>query len=311
MDEVVGGRYRLREEIGSGGMGVVWRATDELLAREVALKRVRLDLLDHDAAETMRQRTLREARIAAALHHPHVVSIFDVLIVDGDPWLVLEYLPSESLAAAVAARGPLAPADAAALGALVADALAAAHAAGITHRDVKPANVLLGRGGTVKLTDFGISHATGDVTLTRADHVSGTPAYLAPEVARGTQGDAAADVYSLGATLYTAVEGHPPFGHSHGDALRMLQVVATTPPPAPQRAGALTGVLSRLMSLDPARRPGAAEAAGMLREVAARRGADPRAAPFAGPPPTASPLAASPLAAPPPTGPPPGAPPWS
>lgn len=265
-DELVAGRYRLHEKIGSGGMGVVWRATDELLGRQVALKRIRLDPRTDEATELSRRRTLREARLAAQLNHPHVVSIFDVLSVDGDPWLVLEHVPSESLSAAIRAHGAPGPRTAAGIGIAVADALAAAHGAGIVHRDVKPANVLLGRDGTVKLTDFGIAHAVGDMSLTGTGIVTGTPAYLAPEVARGAESGPASDVYSLGATLYATVEGVPPY-RGEDNVFRLLQLVAAGQVPPPQRAGPLEPVLRRLMCPDPAGRPDAVEARDMLRHV--------------------------------------------
>ncbi|MGQ0572886.1 MAG: serine/threonine-protein kinase [Pseudonocardia sp.] len=265
-DDLVSGRYRLHEKLGSGGMGVVWRATDELLNRQVAIKRIRLDLRTDETAELSRRRTLREARIAAQLHHPNVVSIFDVLTVDGDPWLVLEHLPCDTLSSAIKTHGPPGARTAAGIGIAVADALAAAHDVGIVHRDVKPANVLLGRDGTVKLSDFGIAHAVGDINLTGTGLITGTPAYLAPEVARGGPSGAPSDVYSLGATLYAAVEGVPPF-QSDDNVFRMLQLVAAGEVPPPRNAGELEPVLRRLMSIDPQARPGAAQAREMLRGV--------------------------------------------
>jgi len=265
-DDLVSGRYRLHERLGSGGMGVVWRATDELLDRQVAIKRIRLDLRTNETVELSRQRTLREARIAAQLHHPHIVTIFDVLTVDGDPWLVLEHLLSETLSKAIRTHGPPGPRVAAGIGVAVADGLAAAHRAGIVHRDVKPANVLLGRDGMVKLTDFGISHSTGDLTLTAAGLITGTPAYLAPETAEGRESTSASDIYSLGATLYAAVEGVPPI-QTDGNVFRLLQRVAAGDVPPPQHAGALEPVLRRMMSRDPQQRPDAVEARELLRGV--------------------------------------------
>ena len=187
---VVAGRYRLLERIGGGGMGAVWLASDELLGRRVAVKQV-LPPPGADATVTdqQRQRALREGRIAARLSHPHAISVYDVAVEDGAPWLVMEYLPSRSLAEVLTEDGTLGVDQVAQIGAQVADALAATHAAGIVHRDVKPANVLIGRGprvdGLVKITDFGISHARDDVTLTQTGQITGTPAFLAPEVARG------------------------------------------------------------------------------------------------------------------------------
>jgi eukaryotic-like serine/threonine-protein kinase len=180
---VVAGRYRLHELVGEGGMGSVWRATDELLRREVAIKQVRLDLRPDGETGMSRERTMREARIAAALHHPNVVTIFDVVTDGGEPWLVLEYLPSRSLGSVLAEHRALHPAHVAQIGAQIAGALAAAHAAGIVHRDVKPDNILIARGpsgdagpgSTAKLTDFGISHAAATPALTSTGVLTGTP----------------------------------------------------------------------------------------------------------------------------------------
>jgi tRNA A-37 threonylcarbamoyl transferase component Bud32 len=269
---VVAGRYRLRELVGTGGMGAVWRARDELLGREVALKQVRL--VNQPVAELAlaRERIMREARIAAALHHPHIVSIFDVVLEDGEPWLVLEFLPSRSLGSVLAERGALPPAEVAAIGADVADALAAAHAAGIVHRDVKPDNVLLSRpsaaGPVVKLTDFGIAHTAASPAITATHVLTGTPAYFAPETARGEGTDARSDVYSLGATLYAAVEGRPPFDTDAGDVLALLARIGRGGVPRPRRAGPLTDLLGRLTADDPDARPTAAGAHAALREIA-------------------------------------------
>jgi len=189
------------ESVGSGGMGVVWRAEDERLARTVAVKQ----LLTHpglsdEQAEEARRRAMREARTAARLQHRNAIAVFDVAEHDGNPWLVLEFLRSRSLSAVLAERGTLPSGEVARLGAQVASALAAAHEAGIVHRDVKPGNVLLDEDGLAKITDFGISRTMDDSTITQSGMVAGTPAYLAPEVARGAQPDRASDVFSLGAT---------------------------------------------------------------------------------------------------------------
>jgi tRNA A-37 threonylcarbamoyl transferase component Bud32 len=282
---VLAGRYRLIELIGTGGMGAVWRARDELLGRDVALKQVRLDPADVDP-ELARERTMREARIVAALHHPNIVSIFDVVVEQGVPWLVLEFLPSRSLGGVLAERGTLPPLEVAAIGADVAGALAAAHAAGIVHRDVKPDNVLLSRpsaaGPVVKLTDFGIAHTAAAPALTATHVVTGTPAYFAPETARGEGTDPRTDVYSLGATLYAAVEGRPPFGREPGNVLALLARIGRGGAPVPQRAGPLTELLSLLTADDPADRPTAAQAHTALRAIA--EGRPPAAPPLDGAP---------------------------
>ncbi|MEU0884565.1 serine/threonine-protein kinase [Lentzea sp. NPDC005914] len=255
MTTTIGGRYTLIERVGSGAMGVVWRARDEVLAREVAVKQ--LVTGDH-------QRAMREARNAARLHHPHAIAVFDVVGNDvEEPWIVMEYLPSHSLSALIAERGPMKPAQAASIGAKVASALAAAHAAGIVHRDIKPGNVLIGHDGTVKITDFGIAKSTGDGTLTDTGMIAGTPAYLAPEVARGEQPDAASDVFSLGATIYTAIEGESIFGPSD-NSFGLIYRAASGQLRDPKNAGELTPLLNRLLSVDPKDRPTAQEAADLL-----------------------------------------------
>ncbi|MEV6714257.1 serine/threonine-protein kinase [Lentzea sp. NPDC051208] len=251
----IGGRYTLLERIGSGAMGVVWRARDEVLAREVAVK----ELITGD-----HPRAMREARNAARLHHQHAIGVFDVVGSDDEePWIVMEYLPSHSLSALIAERGPLKPAQAASIGAKVASALAAAHTAGLVHRDVKPGNVLIGHDGTVKLTDFGISKAAGDGTMTDTGMISGTPAYLAPEVARGEQPDEASDVFSLGAMIYTAIEGESVFGPSD-NSFGLIYRAASGQLRDPENAGELTPLLMRLLSQDPKDRPTAQEAADLL-----------------------------------------------
>ena len=197
---------------------------------------------------------MREGRIGARLQHPHVISMFDVVVHEDRPWLVMEYLPSKSLAAMLNETGPMAPREAAEVGRQVADGLAAAHAAGVVHRDVKPGNVLIADDGRVKLTDFGVSRAVDDVQLTRTGLIAGTPAFLSPEVARGQVPTAASDIFALGATLYAAVEGHPPFGLDD-NAYALLHKVATGSPEPPQQAGALTALIMRLLADDPEQRP--------------------------------------------------------
>jgi serine/threonine protein kinase len=254
-DALIAGRYRLVNRIASGGMGIVWQAWDELLQRPVALKQLRPQPGLSDAeTELISQRAMREARITARLHHQHAVPVYDVVEYDGQPCLIMQYLPSTSLQTIVNDRGPLPPSEAARIGGQIAAALAAAHAAGIVHRDVKPGNVLITEDGTAKITDFGISHALGDTTLTSTGMVTGTPAYLAPEVARGDESDFSSDVFSLGATLYAATEGAPPFGNDQ-NPMAVLHKVASGQVNPPHRSGALTPLLQRMLAADPGARP--------------------------------------------------------
>ena len=275
---LVAGRYRLTSQIGGGGMGTVWLARDELLGREVAIKQVLSPPGVAPAeADQQRQRALREGRIAARLSHPHAISVYDVALESDQPWLVMEYLPSRSLSTVLTEDGVLRVDQVAQIGAQVADALAATHAAGIVHRDVKPANILIGQGGRieglVKITDFGISHASGDVTLTQTGQITGTPAFLAPEVAQGREMTEASDVFSLGATLYTCIEGQPPFG-MEDNALGMLHRVAGGQITPPRRAGSLTEPLLRMLAAEPADRPAMHEIRDELATLAAGRFGD-------------------------------------
>ena len=274
---LVAGRYRLQSQIGGGGMGAVWLARDERLGRQVAVKQVLVSETDEALADQQRQRALREGRIAARLSHPHAISVYDVAQEGETPWLVMEYLPSRSLSEVVTAEGVLRVDQVAQIGAQVADALTATHAAGIVHRDVKPANILIGQGpgleGLVKITDFGISHAHGDVTLTQTGQITGTPAFLAPEVAQGYEMGEASDVFSLGATLYTCLEGQPPFG-MEDNALAMLHKVAGGTIRPPVRAGSLSGPLTRMLAADPDERPTMAEVRDELARLAAGRSGD-------------------------------------
>ncbi|MDI2029260.1 serine/threonine-protein kinase [Saccharopolyspora sp. TS4A08] len=265
---LLAGRYRLERRLGSGGMGVVWLATDELLQRPVAVKQLSAaEGASPEVAEEARQRAMREGRLAARLHHPNAVAVHDVTEHDGFPVLIMEYLPSRSLSEVLAEKGRMTPGKVASMGAQAAAALEAAHAAGITHRDIKPGNVLLGDDGTAKITDFGISHAADDVSVTRTGVIAGTPAYLSPEVARGQSPTPASDVYSLGATLYAAVEGVPPFGEDATNSIALLHEVAAGRFRPPQLAGVLAPVLSRMLHVDPAQRPTPAQAAEALRAV--------------------------------------------
>ncbi|MCE7000484.1 protein kinase [Saccharothrix sp. S26] len=270
---LVAGRYRLGRRIGSGAMGIVWQAHDERLHRTVAVKQLLLQpgLAESDTDEAKR-RAMREGRIAARLQHPHAIAVYDVAEDDGQPWLVMEYLPSKSLSTALSERGTLPPRDVASIGSQVASALAAAHNAGIVHRDIKPGNILLGNDGTVKITDFGISRATGDVTVTATGMLAGTPAYLAPEVAKGYDPGPPSDVFSLGSTLYAAIEGAPPFGLNE-NTIALLHQVASGKVVPPKQAGPLTALLMRLLRAEPEDRPTMAEAREALAAVAAGRAA--------------------------------------
>jgi eukaryotic-like serine/threonine-protein kinase len=260
-------RYQLIEQIGVGAMGAVWLGVDQRLNRRVALKQVVLELgLDLRQASEARQRILREGRISARLQHPHAVAIYDVSMHDGEPWLVMEYLRARSLANVLTTDGLLSDQAAARIGIQLADALDAAHRAGIVHRDVKPGNVLICDNGTVKLSDFGIARAAGDITVTQTGVLTGTPDYFAPEVARGEPPTPEADMFSLGATLYISVEGEPPFGVEN-NALTKMHLVAAGKIRPPRRAGHLTSVLSRLLDADPVRRPSASEARSMLTDA--------------------------------------------
>ncbi|MFF0414669.1 serine/threonine-protein kinase [Kitasatospora sp. NPDC004745] len=264
---LLAGRYRLIEQLGRGGMGTVWRAHDELLDREVAVKEVSVSGPTAEEQEVLHARLRQEARAAARIRHPAVVTVFDVLQEDGRPWIVMELVDGRSLADVLAAEGALSPRDTARIGAVVVDALDQAHQLGILHRDVKPANVLLERGGRIVLTDFGIALLADSPGLTRTGDLVGSPDYLAPECAVGRRPGPPADLWSLGATLYTAVEGRSPFGRA--STLGTLQAVISDPLPEPRHAGSLAPVLEALLRKDPQERPTAAGARRMLDEVAA------------------------------------------
>ncbi|WP_066905378.1 serine/threonine-protein kinase [Millisia brevis] len=258
-DYLLAGRYRLDSKLGGGGMGSVWLANDTLLHRKVAVKQVTTTVnMDEAQAREIRRRATREGRMAARLDNPHAIAMHDVALDGGEPWLVMEYLPSRSLAKALGSVGRIPPSEVIQIGARVADALAEAHTAGIVHRDIKPGNILIAdRGaalGMVKISDFGISRATGEKDDDDSDVITGTPAYFAPEVARGADPDEASDVFSLGATLYTATEGQPPFGTA-ADTRELLHRVALGEIQPPRRSGAMTAILLRMLEPDPKRRP--------------------------------------------------------
>ncbi|UGT60075.1 serine/threonine-protein kinase [Nocardia asteroides] len=263
-DYLVAGRYRLQSKIGGGGMGAVWLALDRLLNRDVAIKQVLTTAgLDEATARAVREQIMHEGRVAAKLSHEHAIAVYDVVLEAGEPWLVMEHLPSRSLAKALSLVEALPPVEVAQIGAQVADALAAAHAAGIVHRDIKPGNILVAdRGpevGKAKLSDFGISSGAGDPADQQDGIITGTPSYLPPEVARGAVPTTASDVFSLGATLYTAIEGQPPFGFDDdSDAVVTRAAMAQIIPPT--RSGVLTTALLHMMEPAPQRRPSMAEA---------------------------------------------------
>jgi len=234
---MLAGRYRLGAVIGRGGMGAVWQARDELLSRDVAIKEIVWPVqLDPAERETARGRAVREAQLAARLSHPNVVGVYDILDEDGRPCIVMELVPFRSLRDAVAEDGPMSPAEAARVGLSVLAALRAVHGAGVVHRDVKPANILLGPGGRVVLADFGIAKAADSPALTASGVLLGSPSYLAPERARGGRAGAAADLWALGVSLYAAVEGRPPFERDSMIA-SLTAVVADEPEPAPHADG--------------------------------------------------------------------------
>ncbi|WP_069762576.1 serine/threonine-protein kinase [Streptomyces sp. LUP47B] len=275
---LLAGRYRVVAQLGRGGMGVVWRAVDEVLGREVAVKELRT-YTDADGPELadLRLRMQREARAAARVRHPGVVAVHDVAEVDGRPLIVMELVDGPSLDAVLRKSGPLDPREAAGIGAKVMDALAAAHEAGVLHRDVKPGNILLDRSGRVLLTDFGIATmddpGDGSATnLTRTGHLVGSLDYMAPERAQGADPGPASDVWGLGATLYAAVEGASPFRRT--STFSTLTAIVGEPLPESHRAGPLGPVLQRLLDKRPEARPGAGEARELLQAVADGAGPD-------------------------------------
>ncbi|MCT9084408.1 serine/threonine-protein kinase, partial [Streptomyces fulvoviolaceus] len=261
---VINGRYRLLRTLGAGGMGRVWLAYDEELACEVAMKEIALPDVPTDASEPAHRiaRARSEARHAARLRgHPHVATVHDVVVHEGLPWIVMEHVPDAvDLQAVVRSSGPLSPAQAARVGLAVLDALTAGHRIGILHRDVKPANILLAPDASgdpyarVLLTDYGIAlqPESREPRLTATAGILGTPGYLAPERARGEPPTPAADLFSLGATLYSAVEGRGPFDR-HGDYATLTALLGEDPTP-PVRAGELAPVLLGLLVKDPVRR---------------------------------------------------------
>jgi eukaryotic-like serine/threonine-protein kinase len=263
---VIGGRYTLRTAIGHGGMGTVWRASDTVLRRDVAVKEVLLPPgLAPSDRDAMYQRTLREARAAAALSHPAVVQVYAVVTDGGRPWIVMELLNSRSLAEMIVEDGPLAPRAVAKIGIALLGALEVAHAAGVLHRDVKPANVLISSDGRCVLTDFGVARMPTDAELTSPGMVLGSPHFISPERAVGAKFGPPSDLFSLGVTLYTAVEGRPPFDKP--DPFETMRAVVEEAPQPAMRAGALAGVLYGLLEKDPERRWDVDTARSVLRQL--------------------------------------------
>ncbi|MEU4893586.1 serine/threonine-protein kinase [Streptomyces sp. NPDC044780] len=261
---LIAGRYRLVEKIGRGGMGTVWRAEDELLGRQVAVKQLHVSPhLAEDELTTLHERTRREARSAARITHPNVVVVHDVVDHGGLPCIVMEYVPSTTLADLLKDGGSISPDEAARIGRGMIAALRAAHAAGVLHRDVKPGNVLLGPDGRVVLTDFGIAMATGTSTLTKTGEVVGSIDYIAPERVRGRKPGPASDLWALGATLYQAVEGRAPFRRA--TAIETGYAIAVDPLDPPKQAGPLAGLIERLLAKEPELRPSAEETERALR----------------------------------------------
>ncbi|MEU8277949.1 protein kinase [Microbispora bryophytorum] len=314
---LVGGRYQLVEPIGRGGMGVVWRAHDQLLDREVAVKEVRYDSAMGDELSDLNRRTMREARAAGRLTHPNVVVVHDVIEEDDRPWIIMQLVTSRSLGQVIREDGPLSAQRTVEIGLQILDALRAAHRQGVLHRDVKPENVLLTDDSRVVLTDFGIARLEADSTMTRTGLV-GTPAFIAPERLRGEAAQRESDLWSLGATLYTAAEGKPP--HDRGMAMATMHAVLNDAPAPPRRAGALGPVLLRMLAKEPVDRPGYDELTRLLKR-ASRELSSPAPAPGAAPAEPASPRTERPEAAKPktpasrgaapypPVSPPPGSPP--
>ncbi|MCE5287761.1 MAG: serine/threonine protein kinase [Nocardiaceae bacterium] len=253
--QVIAGHYRLVERIGSGGTGVVWRAIDERLGRVVAIKQIPIQpSLPDSERELIRQRAIREARNASKLQHPNAIVFFDITESNGDPCLVMEYFEGKSMSQILARRSRLPLSEVAQIGRQAAAALAAAHKAGLVHRDVKPGNILIDDHGKVKITDFGISKAVGDTTLTATGLVSGTAAYIPPEIARGAEPTPASDVFGLGATLFHALEGEPPYGLKE-NPLAILYAAANGQVSTPHRAGPATDLMTALLDPDPRNRP--------------------------------------------------------
>jgi serine/threonine protein kinase len=263
--DLVAGRYRILRAVGRGGMGAVWLCRDEVLHREVAIKQI--ERLEEETAAKA-ARPLREARLAAALNHENAVSVFDIVEDQGSTWLVMEYVPSRTLSEILRSEGRLPVDRVVRIGAQLASALATAHALGIIHRDIKPGNVLIGDNDLAKISDFGIARGHHDEQLTMTGFVTGTPAYFSPELARGGDPSQASDVWALGATLYAAVEGEPPYGKGP-NPLALLTRIASQPPPRPAHAGHLTSTLASMLKPKAEARASMEAVAGSLQRLAA------------------------------------------
>ncbi|MER5626522.1 protein kinase [Streptosporangium sp. NPDC002544] len=264
---VLADRYELIAPLGRGTMGTVWKAHDRSLGREVAIKEIRQEPGLSEAQRTeLRERMIREGRTAARISHPSVATVHDAIVEDGSPWIIMELVQARSLEQVIEEEGPLPPRLVAEIGADLLGALRAAHAQGVLHRDVKPGNVLITENGRVVLTDFGIAKAEGDTSLTKTGMVIGSPGYTAPERARGEHNGPESDLWSLGATLYFAVEGRPAYERaSVAETLAALMSEQVDPP---TQAGPLRPVLEQLLEKDHTARLTAAQAGAMLRAVA-------------------------------------------
>ena len=247
----IGGRYTLSGLLGAGAMGTVWSGFDEVLQRRVAVKELKVPpgVPSHEAAEA-RERIMREARALGGLSHPNIITVFDVVDVEGEPMVVMELVPSRNLATMISEHGTLTVSQVAVVGFATAGGLRAAHRSGITHRDVKPGNVLIADDGRVKLTDFGIARNVADAPMTSAGLVLGSPAYIAPEVAMGKAVTPAADLWGLGATLFAAVEGRPPYDVG-GDPVATITEVVDGDVPRPRGSGPVAEVITALMRKEP------------------------------------------------------------
>lgn len=266
-DRLVAGRYVRRERLGHGGFGVVWRAHDTLLQRDVAVKEIEFPpILEPQEQATLREKVLKEARAAARLTHPGLVTVFDVVEEDGRPLIVMELVEAPTVAQLVERGGPLPDDRVATIGAGVLEALTAAHEHGIIHRDVKPANVMVHESGRVQLADFGIASIIDDPKVTSSGQLAGSPSYMAPEQAQNQPASVATDLWGLGATLYYAVEGEPPF-EKDGPIATLTSVVADDPRPI-RRAEALAALLRDLLAKDPEARPSVEEVRTRLDDVA-------------------------------------------